>query len=133
MIWDRFAGQSLYLDFIVFICAFEGENRFKPILRSLFAAADAGSIREIGTSDLVERHSTMLSPSGPIDVSRVSRPTFDLAARIRARASVKLVDALHLATAGDRACDAFLRNDLRWSGAMAETARWLWLSELADG
>lgn len=55
---------------------------------------------------------------GQIETAPITREILGDAARIRAhKASVKLPDAIHIATAEIMQCDCIVTGDSRWSGA----------------
>lgn len=134
--WTRFHGQRLYLDTNIFIYAIEKGNRWTELLRTLFEAIDRGQIRAVtseltiaevltkpyavGAEDLIQRYQVVLSGEGALHVVPVDRSVLDFAAQVRAQTHVKLMDAIHIATASDRICDAFLSNDTRLGGGDAE-------------
>jgi len=123
--------SRLYLDANVVIRLIEDE----PALREevwRIVAAHGGPDRVIVVSDLVRLEcrvkplaagdATVLDAyaryfASP-DVTVVSLPTpvYDRATEIRARSRYGLADALHLATAIESGCDAFVTADRRLSG-----------------
>jgi uncharacterized protein len=57
--------------------------------------------------------------SPTVEFGELTRPTFDLAAELRAHHRLKAIDALHLASAISSECDEFWTNDLRLERASA--------------
>ena len=69
---------------------------------------------ELGMQDLVVAYESMIAPTSNFDVPSVTREILIDAARIRSkRASVRLPDAVHLATARSRSCTFFVTEDRR--------------------
>jgi predicted nucleic acid-binding protein len=70
--------------------------------------------------------------SGPhFTVAPINRDTLIAAARLRAASSLKLPDAIHLATAGLARCDCFITNDARF-GTATQSPEVVLLSELTS-
>ena len=124
-----FTDTSLYLDTNVFVYACEGFPEFNDILRELFEAIDAGNITAV-TSELTlaellvkpfmdgdtHRQSVYrdtIRNSDLLSVHPVSRDILIEAARLRSVSSLRLPDAIHVATACSAGCTAFLTNDRR--------------------
>ena len=125
---------SLYLDTNVFVYACEGFPEFADTLRELFEAIDAGSITAV-TSELtlaellvkpfmdgdIHRQSVYrdtIRNSDLLSVHPVSRDILIEAARLRSVSSLRLPDAIHVATACSAGCTAFLTNDRRINSVM---------------
>ena len=146
--WKRFNGQRLYLDTNIIIYAIEQGNRWTELLRALFAAIDRGEVRAVtseltiaevltkpyavGADDLVQRYQTVLSGEGALHVVPVDRSVLDPAAQLRAQTRLKLMDAIHIATAIDRLCDACLSNDIRLGGSMPSGLQFASLSGVSE-
>jgi predicted nucleic acid-binding protein len=71
----------------------------------------AKPLRE-NADDLVEAYRTLLKETPGILLRPVDSAAADRAALLRARYNLKTPDALHVATAIEAGCDAFLTNDL---------------------
>ena len=125
------SGVSLYLDSNVFIYAFEGRSgalrdAASRVVRGVFAGENPGYtsvltraevlVRPLGQrqTELADRYRRLLATSGPFEVESVESHVADLAAEFRADyPSLKLPDALHLATAIQADCGAFITGDKR--------------------
>ena len=147
MSWSSFTGDTLYLDTNVLIFAVEQGNPWTELLRELFVAIDDRAIHAftselaiaevlskplaVGASDLVDKYERLLSGDGVIKVVPIDRPILRLAAELQGEFSVKLLDALHLATARVHASDFFLSNDERLGRKLDKSPRWLSLSDVS--
>ena len=127
---DSITGEGLYLDTNIFIYALEGYPKFIASVRALFAAIDEGRIRAV-TSELTLAESLVkpmmdgniilqkfyedtLQSSEALFVAPITRQILINAARIRASSNfIRLLDAIHLATANECSCQTFLSNDKR--------------------
>ena len=124
-------GQRVYLDANIFIYALNSLEPYRVALLELFAAIDAGEIHS-ATSELTvaevlvvplrransdeERNCRMiLRPRPSLELIPVSLGILEAAARLRASTpSLRMPDAIHLATAQQAGCQAALTNDERW-------------------
>ena len=127
---DAIEGHVVYFDANVFVYALEGYQPYIQPLDALFEAVDAGRIRAV-TSQLAlaevlvkplmddntrlqEAYADAIRTSGSLSVIDVSREILVQAARLRAtHRTLRLPDAIHIATAQSARCDAFLTNDDR--------------------
>jgi predicted nucleic acid-binding protein len=124
------SSPRVYLDANVFIAALESPTARSDhawwILRAIQAGEIAGVTSEItlaevlvkpielGMQDMIVAYENMVAPAPNFDVPPVTREILIDAARIRARrASVRLPDAVHLATARSRSCTFFVTEDRR--------------------
>lgn len=82
-------GKRIYLDTNIFIYALEKVEPFFPVCKSIFA----------------------LIQSGQASAVTLEESTFLMAAQLRAKHSIKMPDALHLAVAIQQGCDCFITND----------------------
>lgn len=130
-------GISLYLDSNVFIYAFEGRagvlrEAASSVVRLVFSGESPGCtsvltraevlVRPLGQrqTELADRYRRLLSAAGPIGIKSVEPRAADLAAELRADyPSIKLPDALHLATAIQADCGAFVTGDKRLAAVSA--------------
>jgi predicted nucleic acid-binding protein len=145
MSWDRFAGEAIYLDTNIVIFAIESREPWFNVLRPLFEAFDRGSIRAItseltvaealaqpiaaGNDDLISRYRELFAFDSSLETVPVNRAILMLAAEIRGRLRLKLVDAIHIATARLTGCNHFLTQDERLGRAMGNEPHWLQLLE----
>lgn len=67
----------------------------------------------VGDKVLTERYESILSKSRSFRLERIGTMIARRAADLRARYNLRTPDALHIATAIDAGCDAFLTNDAR--------------------
>ena len=125
------SGISLYLDSNVFIYAFEGRdgalrNAASQLVRGVFTGEHFGHTSVLTRAEvlvrpsrqrqteLADRYRRLLSDAGPVKVESVGSRVADLTAELRADyPSLKLPDALHLATAIHTDCGAFITGDKR--------------------
>lgn len=110
-----------------FIYAFEGYPAFRPVLTTLFEALDQKAftavtseltLAEALVKPLIDRHTQaaylqLLQSTASLLVVPVSREVLIAAAHLRAEATLKLPDAIHVATPQLTACAYFLTNDGR--------------------
>ena len=148
---DDLRGANNYLDTNVLIYAFEGDEadnrrrRVGALFRDLAegrAQASASvitrteglarSLRE-GDLPLVNWYRELLSGRGLVEVLAVNQAIADLAAELRAeQRSLRVPDALHLATAIHNGCASFVTADEKLTIA-AHRIRVLLLAELEKG
>jgi predicted nucleic acid-binding protein len=124
---EAISGKHLYLDTNVFIYAVEGFSGLEDELRRLFSAVDAGRITATtseltlaetlvkpfaeGNRDYQRAYRTLLRKRSFFQLEPVTRAILLAAARIRATTTLKLPDAIHLATAQSAGCDTLVTND----------------------
>jgi predicted nucleic acid-binding protein len=128
---DAYHGKRVYLDTNFFIYALEN---FPP---AASAVARIGQMIQDGeltafTSELtlaetlvvptrnrdqrlIDLYSDFISSRDGLTVVPVTRQVWVDAAQVRASSSLKLPDAVHVATARQMACEAFLTNDRGFS------------------
>jgi predicted nucleic acid-binding protein len=139
--WERLAGSPLYLDANAIIYAVETGNRFTASLHDLFTTLDAGvnvaitselTLAEVlvrplamQADNLVFRYERLLSGEGPIGLAPVTPPILRRAAQIRADTRLKLIDAIHVATAVELGCHVLVSNDAPLARALPGTIRWV--------
>ena len=123
----RMAGQRVYLDSNVFIYFLDRNPMCLPLVAPLLETIDRGGI--IGTTGGAAVAEVMVRPyqtgdpaliagiksffdsAGFLSVRSHHAAAFDLAAPLRARHGMKLIDALHVATAINAECRFLLTND----------------------
>ena len=125
-------GPRVYLDANVFIYALEGYERYMGALSDLFDRVDRGDLTVVtseltlaevlvkpmmdGDHRLVEAYDRVLQPSGSFEVAQVTRDILLQAAKIRAEIrTLRLPDAIHVATARAGGCVSLLSTDRRLS------------------
>jgi predicted nucleic acid-binding protein len=121
--------ERIYLDTNIFIAAFEARTELSATLRKLLSGASPLKDARFTTSEMtlaellvlpfrrndadqVTLYSTMFASGSWLAVQPVSREIFIRAADVRARTpSLKLPDAVHLATASSSGCTHLLTAD----------------------
>ena len=120
-------GHLVYLDANVVVYALEGYAQYEPVIRPLLEAMDRDQIRA-ATSDLTlaevlvkplrdgnaalqRAYREFLRPTQTLQVASVTREILIRAAELRASTSLRLPDAIHVATAESLGCDSLLTND----------------------
>jgi predicted nucleic acid-binding protein len=120
----------VYLDANVFVAAFEHAGAHSDHAWWIFDAVESGKILagtseitlaevlvkpiEIGATDLVDGYERMMVSSASFEVLPVRRDILVNAAALRARrSSVRLPDAVHIATAQALSCGFFISDDRR--------------------
>ena len=127
---DALEGTRVYLDANVFIYALEGFPQYTPILGELFDALDAGLLQSATSeltvgevlvkpfvddnAELQATYEDALQNSSSLEIIPVSRQILIDAARLRATSeSLRLPDAIHIATARGAGCRNLVTNDKR--------------------
>lgn len=125
-------GTRIYLDTNVFIYAVEGAQPLANTSSAILQAVERSELEAV-TSELmfaealvdpfrrrdsatVNIYLRSLDASQGLRVVPVSRNLLVSSARLRAGSSLKLADAIHVATAMSTGCDAFVTNDDRLRG-----------------
>lgn len=115
------------VDTACFICFAEGHPVYAPVLRPLFAAADAGALTLVtssitllevlvvpyraGDDALANRYERLLTQGRGIAMVEAGTAPVRVAAQLRARLGLRVPDAVQLATALATGCTAFVTND----------------------
>src|SRR5262249_50079059 len=145
LMWDGLRGQTVYLDANVIIYAIETGNRWQANLLRLFEMIDDGiifgvtselSIAEVLAKplekpavDLVRKFEIVLDETqSPIELVPVTRVLIRSAADLQGDLGIKLIDAIHVATAQSAGCHFFLTNDLRLGPKLLQPA-WIDLDQ----
>lgn len=123
------AFGTIYLDTNIFVMAFENTDEISERLSEIFGLVDNQPRTCFATSELtlsellvrpikdnddeaVARYEELVSPSPWMDVFPILRSTLTAAAKLRAKnSSLKLPDAVHIATAMGANCSHILTND----------------------
>lgn len=124
---SRLAGKSVYIDTNCLIYLVEGHARYRPALEPLINAITQGSILGITSEltvaevlvkpiadrrpDAVMVYKQLLANGEPFSLIPISLTILELSATLRGTYPVKLADAIHLVTAIDQGCTAFVTND----------------------
>ena len=128
---EALPNGSVYLDTNIWIYTLENYAAYSQELRSLFQAIDEGALAAV-TSELTlaevlvkpaQRGDTgqqaicerFIRTTEHLTVLPVSRDILIEAAQVRARAQLKLPDAIHVATALKANCITLLTNDQQFS------------------
>ncbi len=119
--------QRLYIETAPLIYYVEENPSYVLKMDVFIAAVDTASIEAVssvitlvevlphpireGNTTLEQEYRTILSYSGNFSLLPVTMQIVDIAAGLRARYNLRTPDALHVATALEAGCDAFLTND----------------------
>lgn len=123
-------GPLVYLDANIFIYAVEGFPPAEVQLRGLFARFDKGELHAVtseltlaevlvkpirdGKTEVQASYERLLQTTGTLTIAPVTRAIIRQAAQIRASSSLKLPDAIHVASAMSSGCTTYLTNDSRF-------------------
>jgi predicted nucleic acid-binding protein len=126
-ILSRHQGGRVYFDTNCFIYVVEGIERYRPVLEPLMNAVAAGGITgvtgEITLAEVLVKplrdqlaqqvllYKQMLADRQPFMLVPITQVIWESAASLRARLSVRLPDAVHLAAARQSGCRLFVTND----------------------
>lgn len=146
MTWENFVGDTIYLDTNILILAVEQGNPWNGLLQELFEAIDDRAIHpftseltlaevlakpiSVKAEELVKTYETLLSPASLIRVVPVDRAILRVAAEIQSELSIKLIDAIHVATFRVQSCDFFLSMDERLGRKLGKA--WLPLTNVSE-
>ena len=126
---ESLKGRRIYIDANLFIYLVEANHypQYKLFTRTLFGMIDAGECEAFTSeltlgevlvgpmrshlSKLVDIYRQLLSGSENMDICPVTINVIDAAAALRAVSSLKMPDALHVATALHHGCTHFVTND----------------------
>lgn len=143
-ILELIAERRIYIDSNPIIYLVEQYPRFNDVLSELFGLIDSAQILATTSeltvaevlvkpirdqlSGLQQSFEQRLQTSGGLIVAEIDRPILVRAAEIRAvQTTLRLPDAIHLATALETDCKVFLTNDQRIKSAELEM---VYLSQL---
>ncbi len=126
---ENLRGRRVYLDTNIFIYAVEAVAEYAAAVDALFDLIEGDEIEavtseltlaealakpfEAGRPDIAQVYEAMLAPSSWLAVLPVERAILIEAARLQAALTLRLPDAIHVATAVAAGCNAFLSNDRR--------------------
>ena len=126
-------GNRVYLDTNVFIYALEGFPPLDTELQDLFKAIGRGDFEGLtseltmaealvkplkdGNTALIGAYDTTLQDRPYFHLLAITRAILREAAHLRGTTSLKLPDAIHLATAEHTGCTTFVTNDTDFKGA----------------
>jgi uncharacterized protein len=122
------AGAVVALDTMVWIYELEAHPEFGPIVRSFFRdGLEAGRNRagsslltlgellvqplSLGRLELVDRYRRIFTPDSGFAVWEVTRDVVETAAALRAKYRLRMLDALHVASALVHRAGFFVTND----------------------
>lgn len=142
---DEIKGKKIALDTVVFIYALEGNNKFGKRAEQIFVAIEQGEckgfasdlvlaelmvkpLRE-GKPEIAEEYAAELPNFPNLTFLAPTRDTIITAAKLRSNTNLKLIDALHLATAINTVCEIFITNDTAMKCDIASIDIWL-ISEI---
>lgn len=117
------------IDSAIVIYLVERHERYLPVIRPLFEAADAGrrdlvtsaiTLLEVlvvpyraGDASLAIRYEDLLSRSRGLELVPIDRPILRSAAQLRAVHGARTPDAIQMSAGLARRCGSFLTNDRR--------------------
>ncbi len=124
---NQIRDKRISLDTVLFIYALEGNEKFGEDTKKIFTAIEKGECRGFA-SDLVlaelmvkplregkpkiaEEYALELPNFPNLTFIAPTRDIISNAAKLRGKTNLKLIDALHLATAIDAGCQIFITND----------------------
>lgn len=146
MKWTAFTGDTVYLDTNILILAIEQGNAWSHSLKDLFECIDENAVHAFtsevtiaevlvkpmgaGATDLIEKYEQLLSGGSVVNVVPIDRAILVSAAALQGRLKIKLMDAVHVATAIASACNFFLTCDVQLGQRIRDDIRWLPLSDV---
>jgi len=121
-------GQRVYFDTNIVIYAVEGFADYADQIQALLGAMNTGEIVAV-TSELTlaetlvkplkdqnpttqQAYRRFLTSTVAFEIVPISRDILEAAAQWRTTSTLKLPDAIHLATAFQQSCHSFLTNDI---------------------
>jgi predicted nucleic acid-binding protein len=127
----RLQGQRVYFDSNALIYFFDQREPFFSVVAPLLVACDEGKIAgftgdaaigevmvhpyRINAPEAIARGKALFTREGFLTVRPHDARLCDLAAQVRARSGLRLIDALHYATAVDAGCRYLVTNDVDFS------------------
>lgn len=130
----RLDGKRVYLDANIFIYALEQFEAWSATAANVLAMVDTGQCHAVtsaltlaecmagpfraGREDLVRIYDDLIRDRPGLAIAPIERGILTEAARLRAESpSLRLPDAIHIATARSAGCDLVLTNDRRLENA----------------
>jgi predicted nucleic acid-binding protein len=120
-------ARRLYIDSNIVIYFIEAHEETRVHIRRLFSYVNEHDIRLVTSeatvgeclygarkrqhAELVGRYADLFNDTDALELVPVERETFEQAAEIGAPRNLKLLDAVHVATALCEGCDVFVTND----------------------
>jgi predicted nucleic acid-binding protein len=121
-------GQRVYFDANFFIYFLARSGKYFDAVEPMMRACDQGEFQGVTghatmsevlvlpyrqqSPEEIARVKSLFSRQDLLEILRHDEKSFDLAAQIRARHGLKLIDALHYATALNAGCRYFVSNDI---------------------
>jgi predicted nucleic acid-binding protein len=128
-ILEDLQGGEVYLDTNVFIYAVEAVTEYRAAVETLFGLIEDRAVSavtseltlaealakplEVGRYDIAQVYEAMLTPSTWLAVVPIERSILIEAAKLQAQLKLRLLDAIHIATAIATDCPTVLSNDRR--------------------
>ena len=123
---NKINGKKIALDTVVFIYTLEGNLEFGDCAKTIFEAIEQGKcsyakdlvlaelmvkpLRE-GKPNIAEEYASELPNFPNLTFLLPTRDIITSAAKLRGKTNLKIIDALHLATAIEAGCQIFITND----------------------
>lgn len=123
----KLAGQRLYIDTNAFIFFLDRHDTYFPAVapifeacfhQKIFAITGAIAVAEVmihpyrhGDAALIANFKNFFAQKHFLTVAEHANDLFDLAAMLAGQRKMKLIDAIHVATAQKHGCTYFLTND----------------------
>lgn len=139
-------GQRVYLDANVIIYAVQshppwstpaglvfdaiGDGRIEAVTSELSIAEVLPKPFECGDQLQVDTFIDLLTSGDGLTVGPIGRDILVKSAQLRALSNLKLLDAIHVATAQIMNCSLFLSQDERLGRMLSEAPKWLRLSDV---
>lgn len=120
-------ARRIYIDSNIIIYFIEAHEENRLYIRHLFSYVNEHNIQLVTSeatigeclygarkqqhAELVGRYTDLFNDADALELIPVERETFEQAAEIGPPINLKLLDALHVATAQSEGCDVFVTND----------------------
>jgi predicted nucleic acid-binding protein len=103
--------HPVYFDRMLFIMRYVDRGLIAGVASTVALAEVLVQPLRLGDDALAQRYEAVLMDSSSFHLEALTHATARRAADLRARYNLRTPDALHIATAIDAGCDAFLTND----------------------